>query len=151
MRLIVALQRYYSVIRLPSVVCTPRLFSLCVHTRFAVIGLHVEQEQLGSHWLLHGHDVSRDRGLRPRGPQAPLAITRDSVLPSAGPNAWADSKRNMHFGAQYHSRFGRPAQSIRPRDLSVYASTPLLPLTLQHSIPSLRLRATRTGFPPACQ
>ena len=85
------------------------------------------------------------------GLQAPLARTRNSVLPSAGPTAWADSERNMHFGAQYHSRFGRPAQSIRPHYLSVYASTQLLPATLQHSIPGLRLRATRAGFTPACQ
>lgn len=60
-------------------------------------------------------------------------------------------RENMHFGAQYRSRFGRPAQSIRSRYLSVYASTQLLPATLQHSIPGLELRVTRTGFAPVCQ
>jgi len=42
---------YYAAFRLPRAVCTPRLFGLYVHTRSAVVGLHVEQELLGSHWL----------------------------------------------------------------------------------------------------
>ena len=46
---------------------------------------------------------------------------------------------------------GQPVQSIHPRYLSVYASTRLLPDTLQHSIPGLWLAVTRAGFPPACQ
>ena len=45
---------------------------------------------------------------------------------------------------------GHPAQAIRPRFLSVYTSTNLLPGMLQHSIPGLWLGVTRAGFPPAC-
>ena len=45
---------------------------------------------------------------------------------------------------------GQPALSIRPRLLSVYASTCPLPDTLQHSIRSGGLDLTPAGFTPAC-
>ena len=59
-------------------------------------------------------------------------------------------QQEQDFGAQYHSRLGKPSQSIHPRYLSVYASTSLLPDSLQHSIPGVWLTLTRAGFPPAC-
>ena len=61
---------------------------------------------------------------------------------------WAGSNKNHSFGAQYHSRLGRPSQSIHPHYLSAYASTSELPHTLQCSILGPWLAVTQTGFAP---
>ena len=51
----------------------------------------------------------------------------------------------------YHSQPNVHAWSVYPPVLSAYASTKLLPATLQHSIPGLGLRVTRVGVAPTCQ
>jgi len=115
--------------------------------------------------------VYRANGPSTPGLRCPLAMTRTSMLPSSMQTPWAGGHQRLtqahapcprchfhdltdrykDFGAQYHSQPDGHARSVHPHDLSVYASKCLLPDTLQHSIASLRLRATRTGFTPACQ
>src|SRR4051794_40761948 len=84
-----------------------------------------------------------------KGPSTPglrssLAMPRRPMLPSSMHTPWAESDRNNDFGAQYRSRLGNLTQSIPPRYLSVYASTWLLPNTLQHSIPGPWLTARQS-------
>ena len=57
----------------------------------------------------------------------------------------------QRFRSSIPFRAGQLPPTFRPRYLSVYAATCLLPNTLQHSRQGLWLEATLAGFPPACQ
>jgi hypothetical protein len=88
-------------------------------------------------------------GLRPRVSVQHSPVAHCPVLPSAQPRASARSVSYTISGL--NPVHGRDVSSaIRPRLLSVYASTRLLPDALQHSIRGGGLDLTPAGFAPAC-
>ena len=84
-------------------------------------------------------------GVRP-----PLARARWPVLPSTQPSASARSVSYSLSGLDTVHGWSATSVAVRPRSLSVYASTGRLPGPLQHSIRGGWLTLTPAGFPPAC-
>jgi hypothetical protein len=83
------------------------------------------------------------------GLQSLLAISRRPMLPSSLHKPWAESERKQRFRSSIPFRAGQLIPAFHPRYLSVYASTALLPVPLQHSILGLWLRVTLAGAAPA--
>ncbi len=122
----------------PAAICLPCLFSLS-----GILALSSKSNRDLTGCL--GDVMCSANGPSTPGLPAPLAKTRRSMLPSSLRKPWAGSDRKQGFRSSNPFTAGQPTRSVHPHYLSVYASTCLLPATLQHSILGLWLRATQAG------
>ncbi len=126
----------------PAAICLPCFFSL---SGILVLSDKSNRDLTGC----LGDVMCSANGPSTPGLPAPLAKTRRSMLPSSLRKPWAGSDRKQGFRSSIPFTAGQPTRSVHPHYLSVYASTCLLPATLQHSILGLWLGVTQAGFPPA--